>query len=454
MLLYFIILLEGFVTVSLEILTIRQLLPIVGNSVIVTSLIIGVFLLFLAYGYRHGGKCTENYPQILQRNFFLAALGLGIGLSYTFVALFFQVAKEIFPHATLAPLCLYLLLIIAPIVFCLGQTVPISLNLWRKKSSVGDIGGQVLHLSTLGSFLGATLTALVLLNYLGVAWSIFINFAILSLLVLLLMDIKTQTALFISTFTLASLVYGVNITFDTKQFIATNNYGNFQIITRPTNKEAYTKFLVINNLYHSCLNEKNQACPYVETIKKILFTDLKLTGKNILVLGAGGFTLSAENTYGNKFLYVDIDKSLPNIIKQSFQPTIQGNFISDDARHFINTTSEHFDVIISDTYNGIAVPAHLVTQEYFTQIRSALTTNGMAIFNIVATPSLGDAYSKHIDNTIRSVFKNCMATPTTYHNDDISNIIYVCTKSQTENNAEIYTDNLNRADSEYYKLSA
>jgi spermidine synthase len=111
-------------------------------------------------------------------------------------------------------------------------------------------------------------------------------------------------------------------------------------------------------------------------------------------------------------------------------------------------------VIISDTYNGIAVPAHLVTQEYFTQIRSALTTNGMAIFNIVATPSLGDAYSKHIDNTIRSVFKNCMATPTTYHNDDISNIIYVCTKSQTENNAEIYTDNLNRADSEYYKLSA
>ena len=44
----FIIFLEGFVSISVEILAIRQLIPMVGNSVIVTSLIIGIFLLFLA----------------------------------------------------------------------------------------------------------------------------------------------------------------------------------------------------------------------------------------------------------------------------------------------------------------------------------------------------------------------------------------------------------------------
>jgi spermidine synthase len=270
---------------------------------------------------------------------------------------------------------------------------------------------------------------------------------------LLLMDIKTQTALFISLLTLGSIVYGINITFEKNLFSTTNNYGNFQVVKEDIDKHSYVKFFVINNLYHSCLNEKNQACPYIEVIKKLLFNDLKITRKNILVLGAGGFTLSAENTFGNQFLYVDIDKNLPDIIRKAFQPSIKGNFIADDARHFINTTTAHFDVIITDAYNGIAVPPHLVTQEFFAELKSKLTENGIAVFNITAKPTLNDAYSKHIDNTIRSVFKNCMTVPVAYHNETISNIVYVCMKSINENNNGIYTDNLNRADSEYYKLN-
>lgn len=54
-LLYGILILEGFVTISVEILTIRQLIPFYGNSVIITSIIIGIFLLFLAFGYWRGG---------------------------------------------------------------------------------------------------------------------------------------------------------------------------------------------------------------------------------------------------------------------------------------------------------------------------------------------------------------------------------------------------------------
>lgn len=65
MLLYLIILLEGFVTISLEILTVRQLTPVMGSSVIVTSLIIGIFLLFLALGYRRGGEHCDHYLSIL-----------------------------------------------------------------------------------------------------------------------------------------------------------------------------------------------------------------------------------------------------------------------------------------------------------------------------------------------------------------------------------------------------
>jgi len=454
MLLYGIILLEGFVTISLEILTIRQLLPIMGSSVIVTSLIIGIFLLFLALGYRSGGQYTNNYLRILQKNFTIAALGLGIGLSYTFIELFFQATQPVFPQMMLAPLCLYLLCIVAPIVFCLGQTVPIVLNLWREKLPTGKIGGKVLYLSTIGSFLGATLTALILLNYFGVAWSVFINFCILTALVLSLMEIKTQTFMFISIITLGAVVYQLNVNFEKNMFIATNNYSNFQVRLDQHSKTSYDKFLISNNHYHSCINEKNQGCLYIEKIKKILFNDLKITRKKILVLGAGGFTLSAENTYHNQFTYVDIDKSLPDVIRSNFRSSIEGKFIDDDARHYIHTTTDLYDVIINDVYNGIAIPTHLVTQEYFAEIKSKLSHHGLAVFNVIANTSLQDNYSKHMDNTIRSVFKNCMATPLQFDSRVISNIIYVCVKSVNEGNNDVYTDDLNRADSEYFKLEA
>src|SRR3990167_877700 len=79
-----VVLVEGFVSIAIEILTIRQLLPVAGGSVIVTSLIIGFFLLFLACGYHRGGKLHQNLPKVLRINFFIAAIWLGVGLSYGF----------------------------------------------------------------------------------------------------------------------------------------------------------------------------------------------------------------------------------------------------------------------------------------------------------------------------------------------------------------------------------
>jgi predicted membrane-bound spermidine synthase len=54
-----ILLFEGFITISVELILIRQLIPFYGNSVIVTSVFIGIFLLFLAIGYWRGSKSQE-----------------------------------------------------------------------------------------------------------------------------------------------------------------------------------------------------------------------------------------------------------------------------------------------------------------------------------------------------------------------------------------------------------
>lgn len=448
-----IILLEGFVTISVEILSIRQLVPFVGNNVIVTSLIIGIFLLFLALGYLRGGAYRSHFRQTLKNNFTKALIFLGIGLSYTFAAYFFDFFFKYLFQNTLIILTFYLLLIIAPIVYILGQTVPITTNLFKRDVIVGAISGKVLYISTLGSFSGAVLTSLLLFNFVGVGWTVFINAAILTFLVLLMLDIdfKDITRLLMLVLALFA-IYILNVRFENIWFLHTNNYANYAIqYDTELEKDNPGDALVVNNSISSFVNYKRQGAPYVELMKKIVFKNLKLKNKTILILGAGGFTFGAENDFGNRLIYVDIDKDIKKFVEKYYLEKINGEFVAADARVFVKDKKSMYDVIISDVYKSrIIIPTYLLTREHLFNVYRALKPNGFVLFNLIASPLLKDAYSKRIDNTINSVFTSCMKIPMNYV-DEYTNIIYVCSKNKRERDKTIYTDNLNSATLDFFK---
>lgn len=434
-----IILCEGFVSIAIEILTIRQLLPVAGGSVVVTSLIIGFFLLFLALGYRRGGKVTHHLQQKLKTNFFIASVWFGIGLSFIFIEVFFIAIQKISGPHIVYPLLAYLLLIIAPLIYILGQTVPITMNMVKQTATAGRIGGDTLGLSTLGSFLGALFTTLVLMYFLGVAWTVLIVYLMLIFIVLLLAETRASFALnLLFACAITFVIYKFNIETEKSYFVLTNNYANYQI------NGTREKSLYINDGLSSRLDEKNHALRYAEIIKRIIFDDLKLRAANILVLGAGGFSLTAENTHENTFTYVDIDPQIDTVAIPRFVKRRNSPLILDDARHYLQSTNNQYDVIVSDTYSDIrTIPTHLLTKEFMHAIQNRLTKNGIVIFNIVANPMLSDPYSKRIDNTIRSVFANCMAIPVVYANAS-SNILYVC-HNNLRDDKQIYTDNFNNS---------
>src|SRR3989338_6637788 len=441
-----IILIEGFTSIAIEILTIRQLIPVAGNSVIVTSLIIGVFLLFLALGYQKGGTQQKNLQKILQFNFSFAAIWLGIGLSFDFISTFFNSIQAVAGSAIVYPLIAYLLLILAPLVYVLGQTIPITMNMIKTHHWIGYVGGNVLGLSTLGSFLGASLTSLFLMSYLGVAWTVFINFILLSGLAILLISENFERIFKSLFFLVAALVmYKMNVSIEQTFFFKTNSYANYQIAR---NQQAI--FFAINNSASSQLDHNLHGFPYIEKIKHILFQELKLKDKNILVLGAGGFTLSAEGEKGNHFTYVDIDKAIKKIAIPAFQPVLHGTFIADDARNYVRNSKQTYDVIISDVYsNAKSIPAQLLTREYFSEIKRAIVPGGFALFNIIANPFLNDPYSKRVDNTLRSVFHHCMVIPLDYAQKP-TNLLYVCAISNQLNDTKVYSDNLNTITTDFF----
>ena len=445
--LYPILLIEGFVSIGVEILTIRQLLPVAGGSVIVTSLIIGFFLLFLALGYQQGGYRLENPLLYLRRNFFISAIWLGIGLSYSFVLVFFYLVQKFTGPHILYPLILYLMVVIAPLIYLLGQTTPMTMNMIKQNALAGRIGGKALSLNTLGSFFGAVLSALVLMYYLGVAWTILIHALLLLFLTILLSPSRLSLAK--SIFLAIGIIFGVyfiNIKAEKNYFVFTNHYANYQILNAQNAPlHSGEKILMINEAASSYTNDQKQGFPYVETIKKILFQDMKLRYANILVLGAGGFSLSHESTYDNHFTYVDIDPQIKQAVIPRFTNAFNHEFIPDDARHYLSVVKKKYAAIVLDAYSDIkAIPSHLITYEFIQTIKMRLIPQGVAIFNVIASPTLSDPYSKHVDNTLRSVFKNCIAIPYTY-SEKATNIVYVCSNSSNQSDQRIYTDNKNHS---------
>ncbi|MDP3559197.1 MAG: fused MFS/spermidine synthase [Legionellaceae bacterium] len=442
-----ILLLEGFITISVEILTIRQLIPFYGNSVVITSIIIGIFLLFLALGYWRGGINRRNVFQCLSRNFLLSMLWIGCGLSYLFIALFFQVVVVYFSVPLILSLCLYLLLVLAPIVYWLGQTVPLTTTLFSQEKGVASISGSALFLSTVGSFLGAIVTSLIFFQYLGVAWTVVIN---AGLLFILAAGVQLYNKCLSWQMLLLGLILipikNLNVTTEQKLFVASNNYGNYQIVQTPKHR-----VFRINESNSSGMTSDQHIFAYGEFIRDVLFKQLGLNNKDILILGSGGFSLTAAGTNHNRVTYVDIDPTIKPLAEKYFlkQP-INGEFIAQDARQFLNSKHTLYDVIISDVYSHkMAIPPSLLTREYFQQLSNHLHSNGLLIINVIAHPLFQDVFSQRWDNTVHSVFSHCVIVPLNF-NVVSSNVIYICSKIKPDES--VYTDNLNTATFDYFNL--
>ncbi len=451
-----ILLLEGLASSGLQMITIRQTVPFVGSSVLTTSIVISCFLGALAFGYYWGGKqSNKNYADTLIKNLVTSIGIFGIGLSYLFVSYFFKLISELTAgfallHSPLLHLSIFCLLVMAPLVFFLAQRVPLLIHTAKKESSKSEAAGNATAVSTIGNVVGCLFTSLFSMFYFGVGTSIFINCLILTVCLFIITGLKLTTLSKVAipvAFTFLAVSHVLNIGVSNTLFQSTSPYSNLSI-----QNEANGKMLVINRSRASYIGSKERSgWPYIEIMKDYLKSDKNMPGKNVLVLGAGGFTLSAESTMGANFTYIDVDVDLKSISESNFlMEPIKGNFIVADARNYLLTNDQQWDYIVVDLYsNAATIPMHTATHEFFDLVQSRLTHDGKSLLNIAANPHLSDDYSRNMDYTVRSSFDRCITDITSFE-DKLVNIIYLCSPKSNAV-ASIYTDDTTRVAVDGYR---
>ena len=429
--------LEGIASLGIEILTLRQLVPVAGTSIPVTSTAIALFLLFLAAGYYFGGSVTDNYLRRVGKNFYLAGAWAGVSLSSLTTALFFANKLPI-----MIQLWLYLLVCMAPPVFWLGQTVPILSNLF-KMARTGEASGTALFLSTIGSFLGSLLISLVLMRYLGVSITLFVVTIGLTLMGMFIDDRKLSTLGALLGVCAMSVSATFNILQPAKMFSSQTAYADYRVVE---NDKA--KIFLVNEQYASGILKSGENFPYIEKIRNLI-DDMGVKNQEILVIGSGGFTLSQlrpGNNF-NHYKYVDIDPDIAkNVVSSGFLKKINGEFIPQDGRVFLhhsNMDGKHYPVIIIDAYTSqVSVPSHLSVVEFHREIQSALSVDGVVIYNIISDPLLTTKFAQNSLASIQSVFGPCAVNVLNYK-DAQSNVLVVCSAKSAKMTRQAYFDERN-----------
>ncbi|MDP3540407.1 MAG: fused MFS/spermidine synthase [Azonexus sp.] len=436
-LIYAIVFIEGFCSLGAEIIALRRLVPHIGSSIVVTAPTIGFFLLALALGYASGAKVSGNYLNVVARNFLIAAALAGIGLAGVSV-------DWMFAHLQPAAMA-YLVFIggvLCPLAWLLGQTVPILTNL-MKAETTGEASGMALYWSTLGSFLGSLSLSLLVMQWLGVSAAVFACALGLVIGTLLLTRRDVKMALF--SLSTAAVAAGFNLQ---HEVTADTAYAEYIIGDVDLPGQNNPRAFWVNKSTASLLDDSEPPnyTRYIKHLRQILLDDLGFKNKDILVLGAGGFTLSHREPL-NRYTYVDIDPAIRDIAEKHFlREPARGEFIADDARRFVATSERRFDAVVVDVYSShTSIPSHLVTREFWAGTRRVLKPDGVLLANLILDGKLETPYARNLLATIDSVFGRC-AVDVLHKAKALANVEITCFASSRPGETGIYIDEKNRAD--------
>ncbi|MCJ8318713.1 MAG: fused MFS/spermidine synthase [Colwellia sp.] len=182
------------------------------------------------------------------------------------------------------------------------------------------------------------------------------------------------------------------------------------IIVEDTGDLRCLRFNVKNSKSSQSCFLKSNPQSLVFNYTKLLFSALLVNNQpeRILIIGLGGGTMS--NTLHQLFPKsridnVEIDPSVVKVARQYFGFFENENVktYTQDGRIFIKRAllkKQKYDWIILDAFNGEYIPEHLLTQEFLTEAKQLLSTNGVLTSNTFSSSTL---YA-HESATYQSVY--------------------------------------------------
>ncbi|HEX6556351.1 MAG TPA: fused MFS/spermidine synthase [Ktedonobacteraceae bacterium] len=387
---------SGMTSLALEMCASRLLAAYFGTSLFIWANLIGLILVYLTVGYFIGGRLADRYPseQVLCTITAMAALSISILPFISQVILTWsitgleQVSVSIFFSSLLGTILLF-----AVPVTLLGLVSPFAIRLLTKEvGRSGKTSGSLYAISTLGSILGAFLPVLWLIPAFGVRRTLLIFGVILFAASLWGLRQRWRPAF---SLVLIALVLPLGPLKNIPDLIYEQEslYNYIQVTQLPdgTRELILNEGQAIHSIYYP--NPKTVltgwywdyflAAPYFNAG----FTPQKLHRVAIIGLAAGTIAHQFTKLYGQVPIDgVEIDPSIVDVGRKYFamnEPNLHVHV--QDGRTYLETTQAQYDVVAIDAFQQPYIPFQLTTREFFSTIRSHLSSTGVVALNTAHT---------------------------------------------------------------------
>ena len=416
MLLAFIVFSSGGIIMCLELCGSRLFAPFLGSSIYIWTSLIAVILATLSLGYYWGGRQadTQLSPGLLPRMLFAAGAGILLLSIFQFPLL----ASLGQSSLDLRLICLIAatLLFSGP-AFFLATVSPIAFRYaLTGLGTAATTQGSISALSTLGSIYGTCITGFLLFEWLGTDVILLLLSALCCLLsVVAIYGTRAERSDYSATgLLLANILVLVLLSllavFQAEFFSSSGLTfldGRYQrMLVVDKEEESRVKRMLITDPSGTqssiWLDSPDVfADSYASAFSALLRQKADLS--RVLLLGGGAMSYpkhfvhtlfpDEEQTNAPLLDVVEIDPLMTKVAKEKFffEPHDRITVFHLDARRFLQQTETQYDVVLLDVFRSSPeLPFHLVTTEFFAEVRKALVPGGSLAINIIAALE-GDA---------------------------------------------------------------
>ena len=358
---------SGFGTLALQVLYTRMFALVFHNSTYTFGVVVAVFLAALA-----SGAAMASWLQRYFSAHFLASVATGIGAIMTLVAIIsfseytelkYFTSGESF-NGYIAGAFLLVSLTIGPGIACLGMLLPLVWSLAEVSKSAGSVVGMLTSLNTMGAAIGAIFASYFMLVHIGL-WASIITIAGLFLLCSVYLLIQSQRGKLATLFAAAFFVFAIaglrspgeaeHALVQSGEEVVKRFHSPYGWIDVVKLKESPV-FKIRQNLHYRFGRTGNNVREFRQADIPLL---LHHNPHNVLFLGLGtGMTAGGAVPHTN-LDSIEAVELIPEVVDAvrmlaDYNYDIidhpKSKIYVDDARHFLLSRDQKYDVIVSDLF--------------------------------------------------------------------------------------------------------
>ena len=382
----------GIGALATEITASRLLAPYFGSSTIVWANLIGIVLAALALGYWLGGRLADRRPEPSLLGYVVLVSAVCVAVIPFAAKPFLDLTVEGLDTASAGSVIgsfLAVLLLCAPPVVLLGMVSPFAIRLAVSSiATAGAVAGRLYALSTAGSLVGTFLPALVLIPAIGTQRT----FLVVAVLLAASSCFLLGTRYLLAPALLAALLLVPPGAIKGEEGLIheeTSYYQYIGVVERPDGR----RLLHLNEgvAVHSMWRPDSVLTGGVWDAFLALPPLVARPLEHVAILGnAAGTTARALGVYypDANVDGVELDPAVSRVGRRYFGMAENPRLtVHDaDARPFLRSTDERYDLIIVDAYRQPYVPFYLATREFFRLVRDHLRPGGIVALNVAAVP--------------------------------------------------------------------